>query len=78
MMTVPYCDDNCSVPTYRPKGPEDFVQDLQQSFLSTGGDVVLGQLQKRQAIFTLTPYMLGRKGEWERERETERERERER
>lgn len=44
--------------TYRSEGSEDFVEHLQQCFFSTGGDVVLRQLQKRQTIFTLTPHVL--------------------
>lgn len=39
----------------RSEGSKDFVKDLQQGFVSTGGDVVLGQLQERQAVLALTP-----------------------
>lgn len=40
-----------------PEGSEHLVQDLQQGFLPTGEDVVLGQLQEGQTVLTLTPHM---------------------
>lgn len=43
---------------YRPEGREDLLQDLQQSLLPAGGDVVLGQLEEGKAVLTLTPHML--------------------
>lgn len=44
------CSENCDSQSvthlfsYRPEGCEDLLQDLQQSLLPAGGDVVLGQL----------------------------------
>lgn len=41
----------------RSEGSEDFVKDLQQGFVSAGGDVILCQLQEREAVLALTPHM---------------------
>lgn len=43
---------------HRPEGCEDLLQNLQQGLLPTGGDVVLGQLQERKAVFALAPHVL--------------------
>lgn len=47
----------CLLP-HRPEGREDLLQHLQQGLLSAGGDVVLGQLEERKAVFALAPHVL--------------------
>lgn len=54
-----FCEviSKCVVP-HRPEGREDLLQHLQQGLLPTGGDVVLGQLEERKAVFALAPHVL--------------------